>query len=68
MNPGRDRASYLARDVNSDSEDDGMEVDMRSLEREEAFSRKVAKKEEEEAEREERRRAEEKKRRKMGKA
>lgn len=63
LNPGRDRSSYVARDIVSDDED--MEVDVAGLEREEARSRKIAKREEAAAEEEDRRHAAEKKRRKM---
>jgi protein SPT2 len=63
---GKDKASYLRRDVLSDSEDDDdmMEADASLLEREEKISARIARREEREAEAEERRREEEKRRRK----
>ncbi|KAF7375257.1 Member of major facilitator superfamily multidrug-dha1 sub-family [Mycena sanguinolenta] len=63
---GKNKASYVARDVFSDSEDDDdmMEADASALEREEKYSARIARREEREAEEEERRHEEEKRRRK----
>ncbi|KAF5379725.1 hypothetical protein D9615_005692 [Tricholomella constricta] len=62
---GRDRNSYVSKDVFSDDED--MEADATLLEREEKMSARIAKKEDTLALEEERRREEEKRRRKREK-
>jgi len=59
---GKDRHQYTSRDVFSDDED--MEADATILEREEAYSARIAKKEEMLAAQEEERREEEKRKRK----
>ncbi|KAJ7690128.1 hypothetical protein B0H17DRAFT_1065575 [Mycena rosella] len=67
---GKNKATYMARDVLSDSEDDdaAMEAGARAVEREEKLSERIARREEREAEMEERRREEEKRRRKAAAA
>ncbi|KAJ7510512.1 hypothetical protein B0H11DRAFT_2152589 [Mycena galericulata] len=62
---GKNKQTYLARDVLSDSEDDGdMEAGASAVEAEEKRSERIALREEREAEAEERRHEEEKRRRK----
>lgn len=62
---GKDRGSYVRKDVLSDDED--MEADARILEKEELRSSRLAKREEEEAMEAERIHEQEKRRRKMEK-